>query len=128
MRRLMRRLLNAFEWACIRAIEEWFDTFARAWRTGSGLPAAPASRPALCEPRERVRAVCAPVAARAGEAVGGGIRIAQPSMDERAIVAGLRNLGFKDRDASARAAQKALAGGPCDASEMMRRALGAVRS
>lgn len=122
MRRLLLRLWRAWEWACIRSIEEWFDSFARAWQTGDGRPRreagpyrTPAATLAPSEPAERPALASVPLLHRA----------AQPHASVDAIAGGLKKLGFSPREAKAAAEKACTYGG--DSGEIMRRALAAAR-
>ena len=126
LRALALRALHAWEWATIRAIEEWCETFLRAWRTGDGRPPAmPEAVPA------RLPAPVADASPRRGEV---GLRTpvredtrplldraAQPRMGADQVVAGLKRLGFSAEKAKAIAPRAVAAGG--EPGEIMRRAL-----
>ena len=146
LRALALRALHAWEWATIRAIDEWCETFLRAWRTGDGrsreveaprlpaaLPVAPVAPVVDASPRRGEVGLRTPVreAPPARQSERSAERSAmdyatQPRMDERAIIAGLKRLGYAPEDAR-RAAAMALQSGETDASALMRRALASAQ-
>ena len=125
LRALSLRALHAWEWATVRAIEEWCETFLRAWRTGDGrprpveAPRAPAALPTVdTSPRRGDMGTRTPVREDTRPLLD---RAAQPRMGVEQVVAGLKRLGFSAEKARAVAGKAVAAGG--EASEIMRRAL-----
>jgi hypothetical protein len=120
MMRLARRLWICWRTATLAAVEAWCDAWARAW-----LGREPVRRLRGYEivSEEIVRPVSAHVPRTepaqpppAPPQRVNGATLAQPRMDEAAIVGGLRGLGVRNKDVALRAAQKALQSGDTDAS------------
>ena len=131
LRALALRALHAWEWATIRAIEEWCETFLRAWRTGDGrpreveaprlpaaLPVAPVAPVVDASPRRGEVGLRTPPREDTRPLLD---RAAQPRMGVEQVTAGLKRLGFGAEKAKAIAPRAVAAGG--EPGEIMRRAL-----